>query len=218
MKKNFTFYFAVSLLLSAFCFLPSSGALAQNSFPTSNAIILVEDTVITHTIMASRIGSGGIEPEGPITVPHGANQIFKIINATGWQELVHLWIDGKDELWNNTMHGQGFYVYEFQNVTTDHTIVAEFRNVGINENKHSDLLIYPNPTNGELRITNYELRITNYELRITNYELRITDITGKIVFTQKLQEDTEYNIDISHLQSGMYFLKVDNQVFKIIKN
>jgi len=86
-------------------------------------------------------------------------------------------------------------------------------NVGILENELgvNSINIYPNPTNGKLRIT-------NYELRITNYELRITDITGKIVFTQKLQEDTEYNIDISHLQSGMYFLKVDNQVFKIIKN
>ena len=37
MKKNFTSYFAASLLLSAFCLLPSSGAFAQNSFPTDNA-------------------------------------------------------------------------------------------------------------------------------------------------------------------------------------
>jgi len=38
MKQNFTSYFAASLLLSAFCFLPHSNAFAQNSFPTSNAI------------------------------------------------------------------------------------------------------------------------------------------------------------------------------------
>jgi len=51
-----------------------------------------------------------------------------------------------------------------------------------------------------------------------DYELQIIDITGKIVFTQKLQGETEYNIDISYLQSGIYFLKIDNQIYKIIKN
>ena len=71
--------------------------------------------------------------------------------------------------------------------------------------------IFPNPTN-------YELRITNYELRITNYELRIFDIIGKTVFVQKLNEnEIEYNINISHLQDGVYFLEIDNRSFKIIK-
>jgi len=42
---------------------------------------------------------------------------------------------------------------------------------------------------------------------------------GKIVFIQKLKEyENEYNINISHLQDGIYFLEIDNQTFKIIKN
>ena len=85
-------------------------------------------------------------------------------------------------------------------------------NINILENTASDLQIYPNPTTGKLRITDYEWPLNGAE------HLQIIDITGKTVFTQKFIGESEYNVDISHLQSGLYFLKIDNQVYKIIKN
>ena len=102
------------------------------------------------------------------------------------------------------------------------------------ENK---IKVYPNPTNGQLRITNYELR--------ENTVIEIFDIYGRLVYTPpqpskntppnlpKGEEQFpsfggvrggavdgkgEVNIDISHLVNGIYFLKVDNKTVKIIKN
>jgi hypothetical protein len=68
--------------------------------------------------------------------------------------------------------------------------------------------IYPNPTTGKLRITNYELR--------ENTVIELYDIYGK-----NLSPLTFYlspnQIDLSHLANGMYFLKVDGKMMKVIK-
>jgi len=209
MKKNFTSYFAVCFLLSAFCLLPSSGALAQNSFPTSNTITLVEDTVITYTITASVIGLGMIDPKGIITVPYGENITFRMAGAIGYSHIKLIWIDGKEFL--DELCKGGDCEYTFTNVTSNHTIVAEFEDsYGIDENEYSYLFIYPNPTNSEFRIY-------NSKFRITNSEFRIYDITGKKLMKQILTDETT-TVNISHLLSGIYFLKIDNQTFKIIKN
>jgi len=141
---------------------------AITSNPDYPAKVVVELTIleepITHIITATAIGDGGghIEPEGVITVPHGESQTFYVAAALNGSQITYLWIDGENVL----PVSMGEYTYTFTNVIADHTIVAEFGNVGINENEYSNLFIYPNPTNGELRITNYELRITNYELQI----------------------------------------------------
>ena len=66
--------------------------------------------------------------------------------------------------------------------------------------------IYPNPTSGKLRITNYELRIEKIE---------IFDVLGRKVFEQSYGLKNEIDIDISHLQSGIYFLKVNGQMIKL---
>jgi len=196
--------------LSAFCFLLSAfcifNAQAQNSFPNDN-VIVVEDS-ITHIITATVIGSGIIKPQGITTVPHGIDQSFEIAGAIGQSEIKHLWIDEEKDL---NAEGLVHYFYTFTNVTADHTIVAEFENVGINENEHSNLFIYPNPTNEELRITNYELRMGDVE---------IFDIMGRMQNAECRMQNAEEEmvINISHLQAGIYFLKIDNQTIKIIKN
>jgi len=70
--------------------------------------------------------------------------------------------------------------------------------------------IYPNPTTGQLQITNYELR--------ENMVIEIFSVVGQIVGAYRIRpEANETIIDISHLTNGLYFLKIDNKVFKIIK-
>jgi len=71
--------------------------------------------------------------------------------------------------------------------------------------------IYPNPTN-------YKLQITNYKLQITNYKLQILDILGREVFSDKITNENTHEMDISFLQNGVYFLKINNEIIKIIKN
>ena len=69
--------------------------------------------------------------------------------------------------------------------------------------------IFPNPTTGQITIKNYELKINNIE---------IYDIVGKLQ-ESRISEigKSEIVLDVSHLANGLYFLKVDNKVIKIIK-
>ena len=77
----------------------------------------------------------------------------------------------------------------------------------------ASLKVYPNPTTGELRIENGEWRIEGIE---------VYDIFGKkLSQISNLKSQISNLIDISHLQSGIYFIKIktENQTLtkKIIK-
>jgi len=72
--------------------------------------------------------------------------------------------------------------------------------VSVKENSGADMIkIFPNPTKNELRITNYELRIANIE---------IYDVYGKIVLSHTANRKPQIEINVSHLQSGIYFVKI----------
>ena len=71
------------------------------------------------------------------------------------------------------------------------------------------LQVYPNPTNGQLKITNYELREST--------TIEVYNVMGqKLLFFESLKS-TETTIDVSHLAKGMYFLKVGNQVVRFVR-
>jgi len=80
--------------------------------------------------------------------------------------------------------------------------------VGVDELRmeNGKLRIYPNPTTGELKIENGELRMENVE---------IFDISGKNIFNFQLS--TFNSIDVSHLPTGIYFLRMGNRTAKFIK-
>ncbi len=74
------------------------------------------------------------------------------------------------------------------------------------ENKH--VSIYPNPTNSNINLS------LNYSKDV-NYEL--FSPLGQQLMTGTITSSNE-QIDLSNLPSNIYFLKVDNQVFKILKS
>lgn len=76
---------------------------------------------------------------------------------------------------------------------------------GINEVKASlDYHFYPNPAKG---IVN--LRISDETNSM--YELAIVDLAGKLVKQQKdVESNSDLQIDISDIKTGMYFLKISN--------
>ena len=66
----------------------------------------------------------------------------------------------------------------------------------------ASLQIYPNPTNSQLRII--------------NVNIQIVDVIGHVVET--LCNASLPVIDISHLENGLYFLKIGDKTVKVIKN
>jgi len=67
-----------------------------------------------------------------------------------------------------------------------------------------DVWVYPNPTGGELQVTSYELQMDE----IVIWDIIIWDIMGKRVLSQKAEGKKQKELDISHLPSGMYFVRI----------
>jgi hypothetical protein len=97
-------------------------------------------------------------------------------------------------------------------VTEDRTLTAHFTEeknpiLGIDEFDNI-AKIYPNPTGGELRIVSGKLKINNIE---------IFDVYGRSLLTHTSLMSPETTIDISHLPSGMYFVKIFTEVGEVVK-
>jgi hypothetical protein len=81
--------------------------------------------------------------------------------------------------------------------------------INIKENLLETVIIYPNPTNGELKINNEQLIINNVE---------IFDVYGRNVLSHHLIISSSHHlINISHLPAGFYFVKIYTQTEEIIK-
>jgi len=71
--------------------------------------------------------------------------------------------------------------------------------------------VYPNPTTGKLSVV-------SSQLSEMGGKVEIYDIVGQVVFVSATSSTSpETVIDISHLSAGLYFLKVDGKIFKVVK-
>jgi hypothetical protein len=75
---------------------------------------------------------------------------------------------------------------------------------------YSDILVFPNPTRGEVRIENGELRIENVE---------VFDLIGKSVgaYPCGRPESTQNTFDISKVPSGIYFIRIQTETGVVTK-
>jgi hypothetical protein len=180
----------------------------------------------TYTITASTdisLGYGTIDPEGITLVESGGTQTYTItpIFESGIKQVLI------DDVNNPEAVATG--IYTFTNVTANHTIVAVFESVGINEKVHSDWVVFPNPTTGELRIEMCDMRYETSDMRYETSDMRyeisdmryeIYDVYGKNVSYLKSQI-LNHQINISHLPAGIYFLIIESgsgtSVSKVVK-
>ncbi|MCL2511242.1 MAG: T9SS type A sorting domain-containing protein [Bacteroidales bacterium] len=102
-------------------------------------------------------------------------------------------------------------------VTEDLVLIANFAEEGVLPIETIDggeIMIYPNPTDGEIQVTSYELQVTSIE---------IFDVMGKKQKAEgRRQNETLNSINISNLPIGVYFLKIQTEngvvVRKVVKN
>jgi len=91
--------------------------------------------------------------------------------------------------------------------TSNH--VSEDIVLGINEIvDNENIVLYPNPTTGELIIASRELVIEKVE---------ISDVSGRKLQSYKFQMTYEATINISHFPTGIYFLTIHTEAGQVIK-
>ena len=92
--------------------------------------------------------------------------------------------------------------------------------IAISDNQiDSKINIYPNPTSGQIIVKTGRATSPHDDAS----SIQIYDITGRIVDTQfavyqRNENENEISIDISNLQNGIYFLQINNEIIKFIKN
>lgn len=76
-----------------------------------------------------------------------------------------------------------------------------FPTLGIHENLKFNVKIYPNPTNGVVTVSNKEL--------IPLRNIRLFDFNGQTVLSKQIPNvNEEFQLDLSYLANGVYFLKL----------
>jgi hypothetical protein len=72
-------------------------------------------------------------------------------------------------------------------------------------------VVYPNPTTGELRIEIVGQTRNNVE------NVEIFDVYGRIVLSSTFQLSQQHSLNISHLQAGIYFVRVATEKGMVMK-
>lgn len=100
--------------------------------------------------------------------------------------------------------------------TTFYNMINDIYNNGVSMNVdlnslNSSINVYPNPTDGE-----FTLSITNTQ--VSDLNIMVTNIQGQAVYQNQVKSVLNYqeNIDLTQFAKGMYFLKVNNQVMKLL--
>ena len=96
-----------------------------------------------------------------------------------------------------------------RNLDCNKCFCMNYINIKEHINCFDNIKVYPNPTTGELQVTSYELQITSAE---------IFDVYGrKLSSHPHIPSSSNQKIDISHLNSGIYFVNITTDAGTIIK-
>lgn len=155
------------------------------------------------TIAAYNSAGGAISPYGAITVRAGESITFTISPDEG-NTLQYLLIDEEIRVVQPE--------YTFTQIHKNHTIYAFFDiGAGIGEETEKPFRIYPNPATDRLFIDYQNRNSPDADLYF-----EILDSKGKLTLTS-----TGNSVDISHLSSGIYFIRLrnseENTVLKFVK-
>jgi hypothetical protein len=102
---------------------------------------------------------------------------------------------------NSLVIGNGTNVYNSIDFVKTSTAIKP-QATGLNDVAIHPFTIYPNPTKGQVTI-NWENSVNG------DVQIQITDIAGKTVYSETTVASGKYNLNIAHLNRGIYFIKIN---------
>lgn len=129
-------------------------------------------------------------------------------NSSGSKGFVQYRVKPKPNLPAGTVVNNTAYIYFDYNApiitNTSHNTYLTI--AGINENKNNEFAVFPNPTNGIVTITSKIL---------TPITILVYNIVGEMVHDSKTTQ-SKTQLDLSYLCNGVYFLKVNSTIYKLV--
>jgi len=179
-----------------------------------NGIEVSTDATYTFTVTGSRTLVANYETYDLITLPSPLNGGMVYGNGNfppGIEATVSATANIGYDFINWTRNGVEVSIdasYTFITAIENEELVANFEksSLGIEVIKNS-INIYPNPTTGKLRIENGEWKIES---------IGIYDVFGKELMKINTIRK-EMAIDISHLSTGVYFVKINTEVGEVVR-
>jgi len=140
----------------------------------------------------------------------GYTHIIYLNSPTFGNNAISYW-NGILKSTNHTVSETSFFVStnDLYGRNLEGTMNFIYSGLGINSQDNLQLKVYPNPTAGELIISNEELEIKTIE---------VFDIYGrkqKIIINYQLS--IVNSINISHLQAGIYFVKISTKAGEAVR-
>jgi len=130
------------------------------------------------------------------------NQADKLLPNTTYEWQIRAFCNSEGTMYSNFSAIQQFETLENKNNKESNTDKFSVLNSQFSIN------IYPNPANDILNIT-------TTASNAKNLTVDIYDIYGKLIMKEQLIDNLQ--LDIKHLESGIYFIKIENQTLKFIK-
>ncbi|MES2567402.1 MAG: T9SS type A sorting domain-containing protein [Bacteroidota bacterium] len=117
-------------------------------------------------------------------------------------ELEYAYISAFDSITNNPLAKLDMDVQNLHLIYN--STLNQCLTTGIKEqNLQTQITISPNPTNGTLNVSS--------GAKPTSVKLEITDALGKILLSEDHKEFNQTSINVDHLSSGIYFLKLSSK-------
>jgi autotransporter-associated beta strand protein len=189
-----------------------SVTIANNKFtmPANNVVVkaffeALPPTYFKITITQPSNGTISVKTAANVTVNSGdtlveGTQLVLTATANTGYEFVK---------WLHDNHDQPNHTHSLN----DHiTFSAEFSQANSIRDAQKEMLlvVYPNPTNGELQIT----KSTNNQIT----KVEIYDMNGRLVFVAPFTiHHSPFTVNVQHLPQGTYFVRIGTQTAKIVK-
>lgn len=146
-------------------------------------------TLVITTLMSSTMLAGNVIVK--VIMTNGEENCYTM---NGSSTITY----SESEMYLNAIEGSvTFQISEIRKVLFERT-------TGMEENEAKTLLIYPNPVKDIIFLTN----------STDNQNVTIYSATGSVVLKSVVSNNT---IDVRDLSNGVYFIKINNQIAKIIK-